>query len=198
MDLPSLKSALSELEPIDFVSQHIIGGQPKHLNQEQLEYIRVRICEAVRIDIPATEINIVGSAKIGFGLFRKKLKHGGELPAFRPFGPESDIDVAICSSQLFDQAWVELCDFAIAKPWLPHIMKNTGNYLVYGWLRPDQVPREARLRTLDLFQDRMRDLSRSSELGRRKVSGALYRDLSFLSKYQARGISLCRKELSAT
>lgn len=195
MDITNLKAELINLEPEEFVQKHIIDASSCHISAEHTEYIRIRVSEAVGIDIASSEIKIVGSAQLGYGLFQKKRKDSPTLPAFRPFGPESDIDVAICSSQLFDTIWTELSDYALAKPWMPHIMKNTGNYLVYGWLRPDQVPLEARLRTLDSFQDRLRQLSKSSDLGRRKVSGAIYRDISFLTKYQVRGIAQCRKEL---
>ncbi len=166
-----------------------------HISNEQIEFIRARISESVRIDIKPSEIVIVGSAKLGFGLFNKKRREQNPLPAFRPFGPESDIDVAVCSPSLFDTVWAELSDYALAKPWMPFKMNKTGDYLVYGWLRPDQVPKEARLRTLDSFNDRLMQLSRSPQLKRRKISGAIYRDLTFLKKYQIRGVSQCRKEL---
>ena len=197
MDLPTLKAALIELEPADFVRQHIVDAPCKHVSDQQIEYIRARIREAVGIEILPSEIQLVGSAKLGYGLFAKRRKDLPDLPAFRSYGPDSDLDVAITSSALFDLVWTELCDYALGKPWMPQRMKDTGNYLVYGWLRPDQIPFEARLRTLDSFKDRLRTLSISSVLGRRKISGALYRDISFLSKYQTRGIAQCRKELTA-
>ncbi|MFM5550480.1 hypothetical protein ACET8J_08975 [Aeromonas veronii] len=195
MDLNTLKGYLVELEPDDFVNEHIVNAVSPHVNKEQVEFIRARISEAVGINITPSEIVIVGSAKLGFGLFSKKRRDQDPLPAFRPFGPESDIDVAVCSPQLFDAVWTELSDYALAKPWMPYKMNKTGDYLVYGWLRPDQIPYDARLRTLDSFKDRLMQLSRSPELMRRKISGAIYRDLAFLKKYQVRGISHCRKEL---
>jgi len=195
MDLATLKTNIASRGADDFVREFVLEAPCLHLDQRAIEHIRASLSEAVGITITPDEIVVVGSAKIGFGLFEKKRKDAEPLPRYRPFGPASDIDVAICSATLFDTVWKELCDYALAKPWLPHIMKNTGNYLVYGWLRPDQVPFEARLRTLDQFQDRIRKLSNSSALGRRKISGAIYRDISFLSKYQIRGIAQCRKEL---
>lgn len=195
MDLATLKANITSREADDFVRDFILEGPCVHVDQNAIEYIRASLSDAVGITIEPQEVVIVGSAKLGFGLFEKKRKNEEPLPRFRPFGPASDIDVAICSAKLFDSVWKELCDFALAKPWLPHIMRNTGNYLVYGWLRPDQVPYEARLRTLDCFQDRIRKLSNSSTLGRRKITGAIYRDVSFLSRYQIRGVAQCRKEL---
>lgn len=195
MNLATLKTNITSREADDFVREFVLNGPCLHVDQKAIEYIRVSLSEAVGIAIEPEELIIVGSAKLGFGLFEKKRKDLEALPRFRAFGPASDIDVAICSARLFDLVWKELCDYALAKPWLPHIMRNTGNYLVYGWLRPDQVPYEARLRTLDKFQDRIRKLSNNSAIGRRKISGAIYRDVTFLSKYQTRGISQCRKEL---
>jgi hypothetical protein len=195
MDLATLKASIISRDPNDFVREIIFSAHCVHIEPEGVRYIRVRLSEAVGIDIRPEEMVVVGSAKIGFGLFEKKRRDGDPLPRFRPFGPESDIDVAICSPELFDTVWKELCDYAIGKPWLPYIMRNTGNYLVYGWLRPDQVPLDARLRTLDKFQDRRREISNTAFLKRRKISVALYRDASFLYKYQTRAIAQCRKEL---
>ncbi len=195
MDLATLKASITSREADDFVREFILSADCLHVTSAAIEHIRSNLSDAVGIKIEPEEMVVVGSAKLGFGLFEKKRRDIDPLPRFRPFSPASDIDVAICSPQVFDTVWKELCDYAIGQPWLPYIMKNTGNYLVYGWLRPDQVPFEARLRTLDGFQDRLRKLSNDKILGRRKISGAIYRDVSFLSKYQTRGIAQCRKEL---
>jgi hypothetical protein len=197
MDLRTLKANITSHEVEDFVREFVLAGPCLHVDQKAIDYIRDNLSRAVRIQIEPGELFIVGSAKLGFGLFEKKRKDSETLPRFRAFGAASDIDVAICSARLFDSVWKELCDYASAKPWFPYKMNNTGNYLVYGWLRPDQVPREARLRTLDSFQDCMRSLSNSLALGRREINGAIYRDVSFLSKYQIRGIAKCREELLA-
>ena len=197
MDISKLKSEIVGQEPQDFVENYIISSHSCFVSEEQIERIRNTISRATGIEIQPCEVIIVGSAKIGFGLFEKKRRDQPTLPAFRPFDGNSDIDIAFASPALFDAIWSELAAYANGKPWMPHRMNKLGDYLVYGWLRPDHVPREARLTTYDLWQDTIRRLNASTHFNRRKLSGALYRNIEFLIKYQSRGIAQCKIKLES-
>jgi hypothetical protein len=197
MDIDQLKSEILIHEPRDFVEKHIIRGVNNYVTDKQLEIIQNSVSRATGIKVQPCEIIIVGSAKLGYGLFEKKQKDQDVLPAFRPFSGNSDIDIAFVSSTLFDAVWNELASYAHGKPWMPHRMDKLGDYLVYGWIRPDHIPREARLRTYDIWRDTIRRLTASTYFHRRKLSGALYRDLEFLTKYQARGIAHCKAILES-
>jgi len=140
---------------------------------------------------------VVGSAKLNFGLFEKKTRSGEILPAFRPFRPESDIDIAVASPPLFEAIWNELSAYANAKPWMPWNSGKLGDYLVYGWLRPDHFPKGSRLRRCDDWWDTFHALSADSRLGRRTVRGALYYSLDHLKRYQLRGLNQCRLNLES-
>jgi hypothetical protein len=198
MNIGQLKSEILAHEPREFVEKHIIGGATTHVTDEQLDIIQNSISRATGIEVQRCEIIIVGSAKLGYGLFEKKRKNQSTLPAFRPFHGNSDIDIAFVSTTLFDVVWNELAAYAHGKPWMPHRMDKLGDYLVYGWIRPDHIPREARIRTYDIWQDTIRHLTASKHFNRRKLSGALYRDLEFLVKYQARGIAHCKAILESS
>lgn len=197
MDINQLKAEILANEPRDFVEKHIISGENSHFTGRQLEIIQAEISHATGIDLLPNEVHIVGSAKLGYGLLEKKRKDQPTLPAFRPFDGNSDIDIAFLSPTLFDIVWDELATFALGKPWLPHRMNKLGDYLVYGWIRPDQVPYGARLRTYDAWRDTIRKLSVSNDFNRRKISGALYRNKEFFIKYQSRGISNCKIKLES-
>lgn len=197
MDIAQLKLEISDNEPREFVEKHIIQSENTRVSDEQIEIIRAAVSRATGIVVGPEEIQIVGSAKIGFGLFEKKRKDQSTLPAFRPFCGGSDIDIAFVSPALFDAIWFELASYANAKPWMPHRMNKLGDYMIYGWIRPDHIPYEARLRIYDIWRDTIRKLNASNYFGRRKLSGALYRDIEFLIKYQARGISQCKALLES-
>lgn len=192
MDITQLKLEIMNNEPREFVEKHIIETNNTRVTDEQLKIIQDAVSRATGIALEPEEIQIVGSAKLGFGLFEKKRKHQSNLPAFRPFCGGSDIDIAFVSPALFDAVWNELASYANGKPWMPYRMNKLGDYMIYGWIRPDHVPYDARLKIYDTWRDTIRKLSASNDFGRRKLSGALYRDIEFLIKYQARGISHCK------
>ncbi|MEF8717541.1 MAG: hypothetical protein V5B35_03745 [Candidatus Accumulibacter necessarius] len=197
MDIEELKYLILSNDPRDFVEQHVIGRPCAHITPDQIARIQHNITRATGVTIETAEIQIVGSAKLGFGLFEKKRQEQPTLPAFRRFGGDSDIDIAFTSPALFDAIWGELAAYAHGKPWMPHRMNKLGDYFVYGWIRPDHIPREARLRTYDGWRDEIRQLTASRHFDRRKLSGALYRNVEFLIKYQARSIANCRANLES-
>lgn len=198
MDITQLKSEIINNEPREFVEKYIVNSNNIRISDAQINIIQDAVSRSTGIALEPEEILIVGSAKLGYGLFEKKRKEQPDLPAFRPFCGESDIDIAFVSPTLFEAIWRELATYANSKPWMPYRMNKLGDYLVYGWIRPDHIPYEARLRTYDSWRDTMRKLTASNHFGRRKLSGALYRDKEFLIKYQTRGISNCKTMLELT
>lgn len=82
-----------------FVTARLLDGTPS-IWTKQVDYItwRHKVAEELKVD-PA-EVQLVGSAKLGYSLNPYK--------NFKTFHEESDFDIAIISSTLFDQAWAEL------------------------------------------------------------------------------------------
>ncbi len=197
MNLNQLKEDILKKDPRDFVEENIILGNSPYVTADQLEIIRDAVSKATGVHISPDEVKIVGSAKLGFGLFEKKKKGHSTLPAFREFNGDSDIDIAFVSPTLFDAVWSELSTYAIGKPWMPFRMNKLGDYFIYGWIRPDHIPKEARLLTYDSWRDTIRTLTASPDFNRRKLSGAIYRNSEFLKKYQIRGISHCKAILES-
>lgn len=197
MDVEEIKELIRKSDPREFVENHVIRGTSSFVTDDQILNIQKSISRATGIQIELDEIRIVGSAKLGYGLFEKRRKEQPTLPAFRPFGGNSDIDIAFTSSNLFDAIWSELATYALGKSWMPYRMNSLGDYLVYGWIRPDHVPWQARLGTYDSWRDEIRRLTASSRFSRRKLSGALYKNLEFLTKYQTRSIANCKAILES-
>lgn len=195
MNVNQLKNLIINMSPTDFVEKHIMPKSYAHFSHEQLDYVRDKISEATGVFISEDEIYVVGSANIGYGLFNKKTRSGEEYEAFREFSKFSDVDIAFASPNLFDKIWSEINAYANLQQFMPHRMNRLGDYLVYGWLRPDQFPKNVRFNYFDKWNDAVTELRREKFLGRRKISGALYRDIEFMKKYQTRSIAKCKKDL---
>lgn len=109
-----LKADLLSLEPKDFYFKHIVKSHnwyfSDYLHFEPTELVDRMDCfkEIVskRLGVNFHNIQIVGSAKVGYSLSPAKL-----FTPFhdeRPDKPSSDIDIAIISDRLYQKFWDEL------------------------------------------------------------------------------------------
>lgn len=195
MTADELKNQIRTSDIEDFVDSVILSEVAPYFTSQQIEIVCRALSVKFGVPIEQNHCCVVGSAKLGYSLFEKKIKDVGTLPAFRPFRPESDIDIAITSPALFDAIWDELSIFANAKTWLPWDSGKLGDYMIYGWLRPDHFPKGVRLSRCDDWWDTFRALSADFRLGRRTIRGALYHSRDHLRRYQLRGLNQCRLTL---
>jgi hypothetical protein len=195
MTVDDLKTQIRSADLEEFVDSVVLTTESPHFSSDQIRHVSTSLAAKFSIEIDSVQIRVVGSAKLGYGLFKKRTKTGEVLPAFRPFRPESDIDLAIISPHLYEIIWDELSTHANNFPWMPWDSGKLGDYMVYGWLRPDHFPKNIRLRRCDDWWDVFRALSSDSRLGRRSIRGALYHSLDHLRRYQLRGLNQCRAEL---
>lgn len=195
MTADELRAQLLTSDLEDFVDNVVLNAPSPHFSTQQIAFVCQALSAKFGIALEPEQFYVVGSAKLGYGLFEKRTGAGETLSAFRPFRPDSDIDIAIASPGLFDAIWNELSTYANAKPWIPWDSGKLGDYLIYGWLRPDHFPKGVRLRRCDDWWDTFRALSADSRLGRRTVRGALYHSRDHLRRYQMRGLNQCRLRL---
>ena len=99
--ISKFRSDLFELEIGQLVQRHITTGPSFLLNDDQYHLLRARV--AAEFALHPNEVLMVGSAKLGFSIVQKQ--------RYRPFGEESDIDLAVVSSQLFDTFAQETFDY---------------------------------------------------------------------------------------
>src|SRR6266550_335464 len=87
-------------EPNAFVNEHLFGSIPEAYfdNPEQYSNFRAELAEKLAIQLG--DIHLVGSARIGFSLNADHL--------LRVFGADSDLDIVVASTSLFDEASLEL------------------------------------------------------------------------------------------
>lgn len=195
MTVDDLKTQLCSADIEAFVDAVVLAKDSPNFSPDQICHVSTTLAGKFSIAIDSIDIRVIGSAKLGYGLFKKRTKTGEILPAFRPFRPESDIDLAIISPHLYEAIWDELSIHANNLPWMPWDSGKLGDYMVYGWLRPDHFPKNVRLRRCDDWWDVFRALSADSRLGRRSIRGALYHSLDHLRRYQIHGLIQCRAEL---
>lgn len=195
--LDEFKHALLHTDLQEFVDSVVLSGVAQQFGHDHVQYVALRVAERYGVPADVIDVRVVGSAKLGFGLMEKKTQAGDVLPRFRPFRPDSDIDLAVVSASLFELLWDELSAHAIRSPRMPWDSGKLGDYMVLGWLRPDFFPRNARLRRCDDWWDLFRAISSDARLGRRAVRGALYYSVDHLRRYQLRGLSDCRDFLEA-
>jgi hypothetical protein len=169
----------------------LLADVAAHVRPEDVGHLRTRL--AAKFGAAPADVNvwIVGSAKLGFSIVEKRLRDGTVLPRYRRFSAHSDIDVAVVSPKIFDLIWRELSDYAHRVSRLPWDSGRLGDYLVCGWLRPDQFPIRARLRRCDDWWDLVRSLSADVRYGRRKVRGGLFHSVDHIKQYLTRALDEC-------
>jgi hypothetical protein len=82
-----------------FVTARLLEGTPSVWN-DQIDYMTWRHIVAEQLTVDPAEVQLVGSAKLGYSLNPGK--------NFTKFHDESDFDIAIISNSLFEKAWAEL------------------------------------------------------------------------------------------
>lgn len=189
ISLEDFRVLCREASAEEIVDSVLLADDAAHVSEANREHLRDSLSATFGVSSSAVQLWIVGSAKLGFSLIEKKQK-GSVLPRYRPFGPDSDIDTAVVSPQIFRILWDELSIFAHGNPWMPWDSGLLGDYMVYGWLRPDHFPRR-RLRRCDDWWDRFRRFSADVRFGRRRVRGGLFHSLADLQRYQRRGVLEC-------
>ena len=113
----------------ELVQRHITYGNCYALTDDA--YYRLKHVIGREFGIHQNEIVVVGSAKLGFSIAPEK--------RYREFGEKSDIDVALCSSTLFDMVWQNVFDYwKRGEFW--YGFADFRKYFFRGWIRPDKLP----------------------------------------------------------
>lgn len=130
------------------------------------------------------EIILVGSAKVGFSLAPDK--------RYREFGDSSDLDVAIISPVLFDRVWHSVLDYKNSRQYWPK-KDEFKHHFFDGWIRPDKLPPSRKFSFANEWWEYFTELSNSQRFGMQSINAGLYREMSFLDKYQSLCIEKCKQ-----
>jgi predicted nucleotidyltransferase len=152
------------------VNSLILQGSVFYFQNDPKKYFQFKNMLSRRLDVHTNNIEIIGSAKLGFSLNQEKL---GEA-----FDKESDIDVAVISDRLFERAWSELISIR-DKKWLELTPKERANLtqcqsdVYWGYVSPDKVPGGTEFSKWwwSIFEE----LSSHADYERRKIRGRLFK-----------------------
>lgn len=165
----------------EVVQRHITHGNCFALGDN--EYFELKRAVGEHFNLHHTEIIVVGSAKLGFSVAPAK--------RYRPFGDASDIDVALCSSTLYDSMWQDVFAYwARGEEW-SHL-SDFRKYHFRGWMRPDLLPPQTSFSRANEWWEFFRSLTASGRFGSYKITGALYKEWRFLETYQLTCMQSCK------
>src|SRR5437867_2255497 len=92
--------AAAEMPALQFIDQYVLGPRAFVFAWLEEPYLEFRRSMEGLLATGGGDIKLIGSAKLGFSLNPDHL--------LRPFRGDSDLDLVVVSSQLFDAALLEL------------------------------------------------------------------------------------------
>jgi len=183
------------------VESHVLSGMPYAFrnNPDALTILKTHLTAG--LGVRAEDITVVGSGRLGFSL------NPNNFP--RQFSDESDIDVIIVDTELFDKVWTTLLRWnyprrlSLGKPdqgWASSRRKD----IYWGWFHPDKIGyeglsfpealshmRDLSTRWFDTFQS-ISQYTDHQEIARREINGRLYRTWEHARYYHEEGLRIIK------
>lgn len=196
-----LRADLLSLEPKDFYFKHILKSHNWYFSDylhfrpeevvDRMDYFKEIVSKKFRINFH--NVQIVGSAKVGYSLSPQKL--------FAPFHdecpdkPSSDIDIAIISNRLYQEFWDKLRHIKkirYKKKYYDQLTKS----IFRGYINEKDLQEVKELSKEWEEIIRPINLILQDELGFvHPITYRLYRSWEDLEDYQIEGISKSRRSL---
>lgn len=177
-----LLGASSDAELLGFCQNALIHGTPFVFRDRETEFFefKKRICDHFKLH--HTSIFVVGSAKLGFSPHK-----------LTDFSTNSDIDIAIVSSELIEAIDAKIADLqyrirASLVSLSSHQNDQYNEYLRYraiGWVRPDKIPFSSPTEQFkkDWFEFFSSISFDKAEVGNYKVSAGVFLSQQHLELY---------------
>lgn len=192
--LNHLKEINNDDELLDFCRRKNLHGTPKLFEGREDDHYEFRKKISQKFNINFHEIYITGSAKLGFSAHKRKL-----------FDFDSDIDIAIISSDLYERFMSDIYSYQMElrenrRAISSRELKQYHTFLEYtaiGWMRPDQLPTSFHIGQIKQeWFDFFHSLSYGkSEVGDYKVTAGAFKSYSHLEKYAISSLNAVRKSL---
>lgn len=182
--IEEFKADLTALSDVQIIRKYILNRSCHALSDNQDYMLKDRICEHFKIEF--NDVILVGSGKLGFSIKSSK--------RYQPFGDDSDIDVAVVSTELFTKVWEEVHNFKKSGVYWPKCAEFF-RYLSEGWIRPDKLPTSKYFKFTGYWWEFFNSITASKEFGPFKIRAGLYHSMFFMQEYQKICISQCIEEL---
>lgn len=181
--LDDFKTDLKSRTALQIVRKHIFNGGCFALTDEMHYQLKECVCEHFNIEF--NNVVLVGSGKLGFSIKAEK--------RFQTFGDDSDIDIAVISSDLFTKIWQEAYLYKKSGAFWPR-SSEFFKYLSEGWIRPDKLPSSNYFEFSKKWWDFFNDITSAKRFGPYKIRAGLYQSLFFLQEYQMICVNQCIEE----
>ena len=171
----------------EVIQKHITTGNPVVIDPNS--YFALRRTIAREFAVHPSAVILVGSCRTGFSLKQHK--------RYLPVNPDSDVDIAIISPQLFDAYWENVFDLARTdRGWA---RTKTGQRfslnLFNGWITPRKLPNLPRFSDGRKWAEFFDGLTARRTCGIREIKARLYRSWERLEAYQEIMVTRCRDDL---
>lgn len=184
MTVEEFKADLARLSSEQVFRRHLLTGSCDKISDEKVYLLRELISKQFNVDF--VDVVIVGSSNLGFSIKPSKRYVG--------FGDDSDIDVAIVSSTLFENVWKEVFLYSQSGADWPK-RAQFFRYHCRGWVRPDKMPNSRIFSFSNFWWDFFKDLHLRENISPYKIKAGLYFSHFFLESYQTISIDQCKLEL---
>ena len=184
--IDKLKQQDTEDKLLDFSRKYVLHGIPFVFQGRDDDYYEFRKRISIKFEIPFHEIYITGSGKLGFSPFKRKI-----------FDYDSDIDVALISSKLFEVIMKDISHYQMN---FRKARKVVGEqeltmyhefleYVALGWIRPDKLPVSFQMETFKInwFEFFKKISYGRSEVGNYKVSAGVFKSYEHFEEYTIEG-----------
>ena len=174
---------LLNLPPMEIIRKYITTGSPLMLSEDEYFSLRNEIASAFHLHPSA--IILVGSSRTGFSMKPEK--------RYQAASHNSDLDVAIVSSEKFDDYWERVFEYAQSNS----AWKNSYRFRMFqqnlfrGWIDPRGLPPVKSFQEARHWTDFFDSMMQSRRFGTRRISARLYRTWSRLEAYQEKAVRQC-------
>jgi hypothetical protein len=192
--LKNLAQADTDESLLDFCRRTSLHGTPFVFLGREDAYYNFRKKIAQKFDISFHEIFITGSGKLGFSPRKNKA-----------FDYDSDIDVALVSSDLYDKIMSYIHGYQMElrenrKAVSYGEIEKYHKFLEYGaigWMRPDLLPTSFRIKDIksDWFDFFDSISNGKSEVGNYKVTAGAFKSYAHLERYTLSGLRSVRSKI---
>lgn len=174
---------LTALNSLQMVRKYVFNGASHVLSDPEYYELREEVCD--HFDIEFNDVLLVGSGKLGFSI--KPDRRYGE------FNDDSDIDIAVVSTPLFQKVWKEAYLYKKSGAYWPKC-NQFFNFLSEGWMRPDKLPSSKYFEFTGKWWNFFNHLTSTEKYGPYKIRAGLYHSWFFLQEYQKICIEECISE----
>lgn len=185
-----LLDVLGKSEPLDFIQDTLLSMCPVLFTDDD-EHQNWVSSLAGLLGLRSEDLVVVGSARTGVSLNPNK--------NFKPFDADSDIDVAVLSSSLFENAWERLRNWGAGRLTIPTeaktSLRNHRQFHIF-W---ETVATDELVQFLPFGKRWMiafADMAREGPSEGRVIKARIYRNLEALVTYQTKGVIKAKEKLN--